>query len=135
MTRRPRPPAPPVTQSLKRARPPAPVPVTKVVPVTLEQHPRELPAPDTRLLDHLRLENDLLKAKASRLENELNESRIHARLVEESVLNIRNDQLDRAREQGHGEVLSELEALWRSEHFCTELLYGSTIKRVEIHLR
>ena len=126
MPRRPRPPSPPRKPSaLKLTRHSTSIPVPNVTPISLvEEKPGPDPAPDTRLLDHLRNEISMLKAKASRLENELKDSRLHAKFVEESILEIRKEEHDRAREQGHGEVLSEVEALWRSEHFCTELLYG-----------
>ena len=39
---------------------------------------------------------------------------------------------DTGRAMGHGEVLSELEDLWRSQHFCLELLYG---KKIHIQLQ
>ena len=32
---------------------------------------------------------------------------------------------DSGRAKGHAEVLNELEDLWRSQHFCLELLYGN----------
>ena len=80
--------------------------------------------PDNRVLDSLRQEVGMWKAKATRLETELKYSRLHAKFVQESVLDLKEQALERARERGHTEALEEIETLWRSQHFCTELLYG-----------
>ena len=80
--------------------------------------------PERRVLDHLNNQISMLRAQVDRLNRELTESRLHAQFVAESVFNIRQEELDRAREKGHREVLDEIGLLWRSENFGTELLIG-----------
>ena len=118
MTRPPRPPGPfqfpPRTQ--KRNRTAAVAPQDPSAPLQAE--------PECRVLDHLKNQISTLRAQVDRLNRELNESRLHAQFVAESVFNIRQEELDHAREQGHQEMLDEIGSLWRSEHFGTELLIG-----------
>ena len=73
---------------------------------------------------HLIQINSDLNYKIDSLTKQLEESRAWAKSLEEARLALTNEQLDKARSQGHGEMLEELENLWRSEHFSLELLYN-----------
>ena len=128
MTRAPRPPSGPLASAPRAPR--------KVAQATLVQACSELAStplhvsqqlapPLLHLLDHMKNENAFLKAQNDKLEMELKNSRLHAKFVEEAALNIRQEELDRAREKGHQEMLNEIQSLWRSEHFGTELLIGT----------
>ena len=117
MPRTPRPPSPPPTRIPKGRQLLPKVSVNNAV----TDH---VPAPPTPL-DHLKQHISLLQGKVFQLNKELAESRQHAQFLLEGAQRDLQEQLNRARAEGHKEMLSELEALWRSEHFALELLYGN----------
>ena len=127
MTRAPRPPAGPPSA------PRAPRKVAQAIAHTSSQalrqpppvHTSLQPAPALHLLNKLTDENAILKMQVDKLEMELKNSRLHSKFVEEAALNIWQEELDRAREKGHQEMLNKIQSLWRSEHFGTELLIGT----------
>ena len=115
MPRTPRPPAPPPTRIPKGR---------QLLPKVLANTSvtAHVPAPPTPS-DHLKQQISLLQGQVFKLNKELVESRQHAQFLLEGAQRNLQDQLNQARAEGHKEMLSELEALWRSEHFGLELLY------------
>ena len=65
-----------------------------------------------------------LQKKVCDLENELKLSKLSFMTLASSHKESQESLSKKSRKAGHKEILSELEDLWRSEHFCLELLYG-----------
>ena len=125
MTRAPRPPAARLPSAPRPPRQLAKQNSAAAQPTASQSVQNSQISPHLQLLAKIKDENAVLKAQLEKLETDLKNSRHHAKFVEESVFNIRQAELDRAREKGHQEMLNKIQSLWRSEHFGTELLIGT----------
>ena len=103
------------------------------LPIAQTQSERNQEKRDQQLVDaaemikKLELGQTLLANANAKMEAEITRLRDAFKNMAADVGHTLNEMKEEGRVQGHKDVTEEIGSLWRSEHFCLELLYGNEL--------